>query len=122
MITRFLLHIIANSLAILAAEWLVPGVIFEYNFVNLMKVAVALAIANAFIKPALKLLSGPLILLTLGLFTVIVNLVIIWLVDYFLPEITIGGFNAYFWTMIIISAFNFVVSIASKEGGIFTNN
>lgn len=118
MITRFLLYMIANALAILTAEWLVPNVIFDYNFLNLMKVAVALAIVNAIIKPVIKLMAGPLILLTLGLFTIIINLGIVWLVDYALPEITIAGLNAYLWAMIIVSAFNFIVSIATHKKGL----
>lgn len=115
MITRFLLYIIANAVAILTAEWLIPGVIYNYNFVSLMKIALFLAIANAFIKPLAKLLAGPLILLTLGLFTLIINVFLIWLVARFAPELNVNGLNAYFWTMLVVSAFNFIVSMATRK-------
>ncbi len=115
MITRFILHIIANALAILAAEWLVPGVTFQYEFLSLIKIALMLALVNAFLKPVIKLIAGPLILLTLGLFTLIINLFLIWLVVYFAPELSISGLNAYFWTMIIVGVFNFVVSMTAKD-------
>lgn len=115
MIIRFLLYIIANAVAILAAEWLVPGVVYSYDFISLMKIALFLAIANAFIKPLAKLLAGPLILLTLGLFTLIINIFLIWLVIRFAPELSITGLNAYFWTMLIVSAFNFIVSMATRK-------
>lgn len=115
MITRFILHIIANALAILAAEWLVPGVIFQYEFLILIKIALMLALVNAFLKPIIKLIAGPLILLTLGLFTLIINLLLIWLVAYLAPELSINGLAAYFWTMIIAGAFNFIVSAATHK-------
>jgi len=115
MIIRFLLHIIANALAILTAEWLVPGVIYNYEFLSLIKIALILALTNVLLKPVLKMVFSPLILVTLGLFTIIINVFLIWLVVYFVPELSIASFNAYFWTMIIISIFNFIVSAASHS-------
>lgn len=115
MIISFLLHIIANALAILTAEWLVPGVIYNYEFLSLIKIALILALANILLKPILKMIFGPFILLTLGLFTIIINIFLIWLVVHFVPELSISGVGAYFWTMIIASFFNFVVSAASHH-------
>lgn len=115
MITRFLLHIIANALAVLTAEWLVPGVIYKYEFISLLEIALILSLANAFVKPVIKLLAWPLIILTLGLFTLLINILIIWLVDLLVPAITITGLNAYVWTMLIAAVFNFIVSLATKE-------
>jgi len=115
MIIRFLLHIIANALAVLTAEWLVPGVIYNYEFLSLIKIALILALINALLKPMLKLVFSPLILITLGFFTIIINIFLIWLAVYFVPELSIAGFTAYFWTMIIVSIFNFIVSAASHK-------
>ncbi|MDP3004431.1 MAG: phage holin family protein [Candidatus Azambacteria bacterium] len=115
MIISFLLHIIVNALAILTAEWLVPGVIYKYEFLSLIKIALILALANILLKPILKMIFGPFILLTLGFFTIAINIFLIWLVVYFVPELSIVSFNAYFWTMIIISFFNFIVSAASHR-------
>ncbi len=110
MIVRFLLHIIANALAILTAMRFVPNVVYSYEPMNLLKIALILALANAFIKPILKLLFSPLILLTLGLFTIVINIFMVWLAVYFAPELSITGITAYFWTTIIVSFFNFIVS------------
>ena len=115
MIIRFLLHIIANALAILTAEWLVPGVIYNYEFLSLIKIALILALVNVLLKLVLKMIFSPLILITLGLFTIIINIFLIWLVVHFVPELSITSFNAYFWTMIIISFFNFMASTASHK-------
>ena|SRR3989344_2590202 len=110
MIISFLLRIIANAVAILASAWLLPNVFYEYEFLNLIKIATMLAAANALLKPALKMVFSPLILITLGFFTLIINIFLIWLVVYFAPELSIVGLSAYFLTMIIVSFFNFMVS------------
>lgn len=115
MIIRFLLHIVANGLAILVAARFVPGVVYSYEPLTLIKIALILALINALIKPVLKLLLGPLILLTLGLFTIAINIFLIWLAAYFVPEFAISGFGAYLWTMIIVSFFNFAVSTIARN-------
>lgn len=110
MITSFLLHIVANAVAILASAWLVPNVFYEYQFISLIKIAAMLAAANVMLKPILKMVFSPLILITLGFFTLIINIFLIWLVNYFAPELSIIGLKAYFLTMIVMSFFNFMVS------------
>ena len=115
MIIGFLLHTIANALAILTAARLVPNVAFNYEFVALAKLALVLALVNAFLKPVLKLIFSPLILITLGLFTFVINIFLLWLVVYFTPELSISGFLAYFLTTIILSVFNFIVSAVTNK-------
>ena len=110
MIKIFLLHIIANAIAILASAWLIPNVFYEYEFISLIKIAAMLAAANTLIKPVLKMIFSPLILITLGFFTLVINIFLIWLVVYFAPELKISGVTAYFLTMIVVSFFNFTVS------------
>ena len=115
MIVNFLLYIIVNAVAILASAWLVPNVFYEYEFVSLIKIAAMLAAANALLKPVLKMFFGPLILITLGFFTLVINTFLIWLVVRFAPELSIVGLNAYFLTMLIVSFFNFLVSSIIKD-------
>ncbi len=115
MIISFFLHIIANALAILVAARFIPGVVYSYEPLTLIKIALILALINALLKPVLKLVLSPLILITLGLFTVVINIFLIWLVVYFVPELSINGISAYFWTMIIVSIFNFIVSAVSRS-------
>lgn len=115
MIIGFLLHTIANALAILTAARLVPNVAFNYEFFALAKLALILALVNAFLKPVLKLIFSPLILITLGLFTFVINIFLLWLVVYFTPELSINGFLAYFLTTIILSVFNFIVSAITHK-------
>lgn len=115
MITNFLFHIIANAIAILASAWLVPNVFYQYELISLIKIAIMLAVANALLKPLLKMVFSPLILITLGFFTLIINIFLIWLVTYFTPELSIVGFSTYFFVMIIVSFFNFIVSVFNRK-------
>lgn len=115
MITSFLLHIVVSAVAILTSAWLLPNVFYEYEFISLIKIAAMLAAANALLKPVLKMVFSPLILITLGFFTLIINIFLIWLVVYFAPELKITGVTAYFLTMIVVSFFNFMVSAVQDK-------
>jgi len=115
MIIRFLFLIVANALAVLAAARFVPGVIYSYEPISLLKIALILALVNVFIKPVLKLIFSPIILLTLGLFTIVINIFMVWLAVYFAPELLITGTAAYFWTMIIVSLLNFAASVLTRN-------
>jgi putative membrane protein len=117
---RFLVRRLANALAIYLATYF----IFDFNFPIrlpqdwklLLLAGFILAILNTIIRPILKLISAPLIILTLGLFTVIINMATLWLLTQFVPEITIVGIWAYFWATIIISLTNWIVgSFLKKE-------
>ncbi len=121
LILSFVARIIANAIGILIAGYFVPGIIFNFkgdlidDLTNLVITGFILAIANAIIKPILKFITGPLIVLTMGLFLVIINIIILWLVDWFMPELTIVGIQAYFWGVIIISIINAIVTGVSKK-------
>lgn len=115
LITRLLAHIGANVLALITAQKLIPNVSFPYDFWVLAKIAVILGLINFFLKPIIRILTLPLIWLTLGLFTIVINIFLLWLTIYFAPELQIQGLAAFIWTMTIISIFNFIISSIIKE-------
>lgn len=102
-----IIHIVGNALALYVANQFIKGVSFEGTIVDLLLAGFILGVLNFFVKPVLKIISTPLIILTLGLFIFIINIFILWLLQYLLPELTIDGFWAYFWTILILSAINF---------------
>jgi putative membrane protein len=69
----FVIRLIANAVAIFAAVKLLPGLHFDGTLVQLLGVALVFGVLNAFLKPLLKILTCPLILLTLGLFALVLN-------------------------------------------------
>lgn len=117
MISKLIIQILSNAVAIYIAAKIVPGFTLseENGFVSLITAGFILGLINFFIKPILKLVSFPLILFTFGLFTIIINIAMLLLLDYFIPELTISGIAAAFWAMIVISAVNFFIGAFSKK-------
>lgn len=112
---NFIIRILANSIAILIAVYFVPGIIFKGDMIDLVTTGFILALANSIIKPILRFITGPLIVLTMGLFTIIINILILWLVTILIPNLVIVGFWAYFWGVVIISILNAITSTFAKH-------
>lgn len=114
---RFIYQILINAIAIKAASYfkLIPGFEFTGDLVSLLWVSFLLTIVNYFLKPILKLLFGPFILLTLGLFTIVINMIIIYIVDRSTSDLTITGISALFWTTILLGFANFIYSLIYKK-------
>ena len=70
---RFLLRLLVNAVALWAASALVPGISHTGDWISLLLVALVFGLLNAIIRPILALLSCPLQILTLGLFTLVLN-------------------------------------------------
>ena len=111
MIIRFLL----SGLAVLLTAYLLPGVdVTHYGYALL--VAAVISIANVIVKPILVLFTIPITILTLGLFLLVINALIILLVDYLItPGFEVNGF---WWALafsLILSIFNSLFSDLSKD-------
>ena len=109
-IIRFLL----SGLAVLLTSYLLPGVDVKHFGYGLL-VAAALSIANVLVKPVLIILTIPVTILTLGLFLLVINALIILLVDYFVPGFEVRGF---WWALafsLILSVFNSMFADISKD-------
>ena len=88
---NFIIRLILNAAALLLVAYLVPG--FEVTgFYAAIISAVILGLANAIIKPILILLTLPITILTLGLFTLVINGVLIWFVASFIEGFSVDGF------------------------------
>jgi putative membrane protein len=100
-IVRFLL----SGLAVLLTAYLLPGVSVEHYGYALL-VAVVLSLINLLIKPILVFLTIPISIVTLGLFLLVINALMILLVDYLTPGFEVNGF---WWALafsLILSLFN----------------
>lgn len=112
---RLLLQIGGNALAIYVASYLLDGFDFTGNLTILLVTGLILGIANFFLKPILKFFLTPLIILSLGLFSIIINMVILALIDYLVPELTIASLTTLFLGTIIISVINIFFGFAIKK-------
>ncbi len=126
---RLILQIIASVISFWLATRIVPGVeiniipnvsgIFGIQFTAIWQILIligsVLGLINFFIKPILKTITLPLRILTLGLFGLIINMAIVWVVDVLFPELTIPGLIPLFWTTIIIWLTNLFLGALIKQ-------
>lgn len=76
---HFLLRLLINAAALWVAIRIVPGIDFQGHWLSLLVVALVFGVLNASVRPMLKLLTFPLLILTLGLFTFVINALMLWL-------------------------------------------
>lgn len=112
---KFILQILTNALAIFLASYLLPGINFAGDILTLFIAGLLLGLINFFIKPILKIISAPLIIFTLGLFIIVINIALLWFLEYLMPELSITGFWSYFWGVLIISLLNIFFGAAKKS-------
>jgi putative membrane protein len=79
---RFLLRLLINAAALWVAVQIVPGITYTGNWLPFLGVALIFGIVNALIRPIVKLFTLPVILLTLGLFALVVNGLMLWLTGW----------------------------------------
>lgn len=107
-----------NSLGLLIAAGVVGSITFEQQRVSVIATAgLILAIINAVIKPAVVILSLPFIVLSLGLFIVVINGFMVFLLSKFYGQLNISSFGAAIITGLVIGLVNFIVTkvIEPKE-------
>ncbi len=76
---RFLFRLVINAVALWVAAAIIPGISFDGDIGTLLLVALVFGILNAIVRPILALLTCPLMVLTLGLFTLVLNAIMLWL-------------------------------------------
>lgn len=77
--TKFILRWIINAIALYLAVLLLPGIDLESGLISIIWLALIFGLINALFRPLLKFLTCPLIILTLGLFTLVINTFLFWL-------------------------------------------
>jgi putative membrane protein len=98
----YFLTILATALGLLVVDLIVPGVDIA-NFPAAILAAVIIGLVNAFIRPILQLLSLPLTFVTLGLFSFILNGILLWIASIIVPGFTMNGLLALILAPIVLS-------------------
>jgi putative membrane protein len=112
---RLILRILINAAALWVAAWIVPGFDVEGQILAWIVVAVIFGLVNAFIRPIVAFFSLPITCLTLGLFTLVINALMVlltsWVSSLFGISMTVGdSFLNSLWTALLASI---VISIVS---------
>ncbi|HEY6214946.1 MAG TPA: phage holin family protein [Vicinamibacterales bacterium] len=115
----FLLRLLVNAAALWVATRVVPGVSYEGEWLPFLAVALVFGIVNAFIRPITKVLTFPLILLTLGIFIFVINGLMLWLTSSISASLGLGfhvaGFWPAFWGALVVSIVSGVLSMVVRE-------
>lgn len=112
---QFVIRLMINAAALWAAIRLVPGISFEGDWPLLFAVALVFGVLNAVIRPVLFVLTLPFLIVTLGLFTFVLNAVMLWLTsaasDLFGLRFHVEGFGAAFVGALIVTIVSFALSL-----------
>lgn len=112
---HFFVRLFVNAAALWVATQIVPGVGYQGGWLPFLVVALIFGIINATLRPLTKILTCPLILLTLGLFALIVNGLMLWLTSSVSSALGLGfrvdGFWAAFWGGVVVSIVSMLLSM-----------
>lgn len=109
-----ILRWIVLALAVWVAATIVPGISYD-NWQSLLIAALVLGILNAFVKPALKLLSLPFIVVTLGLFLLVVNALVLLLAAWLVSGFHVAGFWSAVGGSLVVSIVSFFLGSPDRR-------
>ncbi len=117
---RLLLRLLINAAALWASTRLVTGISFTGDWRLLFAVALVFGALNVLVRPVLKFLTFPLMIVTLGLFTFVLNGIMLWLTSALSDTLGLGfhvaGFRAAFLGALVVSIVSFTLSLFLISG------
>ncbi|TCC43263.1 phage holin family protein [Kribbella sindirgiensis] len=121
---NLIIRLLVNAVALAAASWLVSGITLQgattgKRVLTLLIVAAIFGVVNAIVKPVVKVLSFPLLILTLGLLTFVINAVMLWLTSWITGKLDVqfhvDGFWAALFGALIISVVGMILNAVLPE-------
>ena len=98
-----IIRILISAVAVYVASLFIPGISVSGGAGTYLIVAVVLGLLNAFVKPILTILTIPITVITLGLFLLVINVLMVYLADYLIPNFAVNGFIAALLFSIVVS-------------------
>jgi putative membrane protein len=115
----FLIRLLVNAAALWVATMIVPGVTYTGGWLPFLGVALIFGIVNSIIRPVAKFVTFPLILLTIGLFALVVNGLMLWLTSGLSAMFALGfhvsGFCAAFFGALVVSIVSTMLSLMVRD-------
>lgn len=115
----FLIRLFVNAAALWVATRVVPGVSYDGGVLPMLGVAVVFGILNASLRPLAKILTFPLIIVTLGIFALVINGLMLWLTSSLSSSLGLGfhvsGFWPAFWGGLVVSIAGAILSMVVAE-------
>lgn len=103
-----IIGLLANVLGLYLAHLWVAGFAVSGGWQGYLVAGLVLGVLNLIIKPILKIISTPLVIVSLGLFLIVINAIILWLAAQLTSYIMIENLVALLWATIVMAAVNFV--------------
>jgi putative membrane protein len=115
----FLVRLLVNAAALWVATRIVPGVTFDGGPLPMLGVALVFGMLNASLRPLAKILTFPLIIVTLGIFALVINGLMLWLTSSLSSTLGFGfhvsGFWAAFWGALVVSVVSLMLSLLIRD-------
>jgi putative membrane protein len=115
----FLVRLLVNAAALWIATQVVPGVTYDGGLLPMLAVALVFGVLNASLRPIAKILTFPLIIVTLGIFALVINGLMLWLTSALSSTLGLGfhvsGFWAAFWGALVVSLVSLVLSMLIRD-------
>jgi putative membrane protein len=115
----FLVRLLVNAAALWVATRIVPGVTFDGGPLPMLGVALVFGMLNASLRPLAKVLTFPLIIVTLGIFALVINGLMLWLTSSLSSTLGFGfhvsGFWAAFWGALVVSVVSLMLSLLIRD-------
>ena len=115
----FLVRLLVNAAALWVATQVVSGVTFDGGLLPMLGVALVFGVVNALLRPVAKILTFPIIIVTLGIFALVINGLMLWLTSSLSSALGLGfhvsGFWAAFWGAIVVSLVSLVLSMLIRD-------
>ena len=110
---NLLIHWATATAAILIAAYLIPGV--AVTLTGAIVFAVVLGLVNVFVRPVLFFLTLPVTILTLGIFSLVLNALLVWAAGSIVPGVSIDGFWTAFIFSILLALVNALFNLLRKD-------
>ena len=111
---RAIVQVVLNGIALLLASYLVPGIDYRGGVLYLLLAGLVIGLVNLLVKPLVTLLSLPLVVVTLGLFYLVINGLMLALAAWLLDGLTVDGCGAAVLGGLVIALFNWLVRIFAR--------
>lgn len=113
---QIIVALLINAIALLFTAYLVPGFVIA-DFTSALLAAIVLGVVNTFIKPVLSFITAPLTVVTLGLFTFVVNAIVLFIVSAVVPGLQIEGWLPAILGAIVLSIISTILNSVLKDLG-----
>jgi putative membrane protein len=107
-VAKIIAQFIVNGLGLLVASIFIAGVSLDISLENLALIALVLTLVNLILKPIIKFILHPFVVITFGLFIIVINMGLLWLIDLFFETLQFSEVMPLLWTTLVLSALNII--------------